>query len=215
MGGSTSVNESSGSSQSAPLTASQRSGIYQGAIGDISSTDPSAFQNGTFSPPPAYAAPTYATSGTPQQIDGGNLQQLQSQMTSGYDAGTQYQQNQANATLNSNLAARGIWSSGLAQQAMQNQNDSFNAQYAQNGANATNAADSLQNSQNQSVNALAQQNANAQNTFNLANAQQNQASQWAPLTYLQGLWNGTGGQTSSSQNQSFGFGISGGVGGGT
>ena len=185
----------SSTSQSQPLTADQRSAIFQGAMQNLSQTNPS-YITGTGGTPgtpdaysltgPQYAAPTYQSPGTPED--------LQQQMAAGYDARTQYQQDQADKTLNSNLASRGIWSSGLAQQAQQASDDSFKAQYAQNGANSANAAANLN-----------QQNANAQNTFNLANAGQVNQSNWAPLNYLAGIWNGTGGQTSSGESSGFNF----------
>jgi len=232
MGGSTNVSTSS--SQSQPLTADQRSAIFQGAMQNMSQTNPS-YITGTGGTPavyddqgnvvtpgsgtsyslnaPQYVAPTYQSAGTPQQISGGDLQQMQKDMTAGYTAPLDAAKATDITNENSDLAKRGIWSSGLAEQAMGDINKQYAPQYAQAGANATNAAYGLSNSQNQSVNSLAQQNANSANNFNITNAAQQNASNWAPLNYLQGLWNGTGGQTSSSN--SFSFGLSGGVGGGT
>lgn len=230
MGGDTSVtaSDSSANSQYQPLTASQRSDIYNGALSDISSSFPTMVKangDGSYNlNSPTYQAPTYANAGyqgagAAQQIDGGDINKMQAGMTSGYTAGLDYAKQQDVSKENSTLAGRGIWSSGLADKAIQDVNSSYAGQYATAGANATNAAYNLANSQNQGVNTyntqnaatantLAQQNANAQNTFNLNNATNTQSSAWAPLTYLEGLWNGTGGQTGSSSSNSSSLGVS-------
>jgi len=203
MGGNASGGASS--SESKPLNADERSAIFQGAMRDLSHTNPGYVKDGMLTGP-QYEAPTY-TSAPIQQISNGDLQSLQKTMTSGYTAPLDYAKAKDTQNFNNSAGAKGIWSSGLAVKGENDINAGYAPQYAQAGANATNAAFGLQNSQNQSVNALRQQDTNAQNTFNLANASTANQSKWKPLDYLAGIWNGTGGQTSNSSSFNAGAGF--------
>jgi hypothetical protein len=189
---------SSGDSSSAPLNATQRSDLYNSALSDIGGTGSSIMPQG-------YTAPTYASARSPQMIQGGNLNTMQKQMTAGYTAPLDSAKATDLKNYNSDAAKRGVWSSGLALQGENDINKAYAPQYANAGAQATNATMGIENSQLQAANSLNQQNAGAQNTFNLANAQQGYQSNWAPLNYLQGIWNGTGGTIGSGSNMSMNF----------
>lgn len=200
----------SSSSSSRPLTGPQRSQIYQSALADFAGSAPDLFSSngkGYQVNVPEYEAPTYSSAGNPLQIAGGDLNALQQQMTSGYTSGLDYSKAKDETRANADLARRGVWSSGIAEKAIQDVDASYAPQYAKAGADATNAAFNLQNSQNQSINQLNQQAANSENTFNLANASAENQSQWAPLNFLQGIWNGTGGAISNGSSGGFSFNI--------
>lgn len=238
---------SGGASSSQPLTAKQRSDIYQGAINDFASSSPDLFKvtetpaqgdpymfvkgvpgilgrpgtqdkwvaNPNYVPAhtsiglnaPQYTSPSYQSPGEAKTLTGQDYDALQAALTSGYEAPLDYAKGQDVKSMNQDLANRGIWSSGLAEQATKDLDAVYAPQYAQAGANATNARYGLQSSEDQMLNQYALQNAGQQNTFNLANAGQTYQSQWAPLNYLQGIWNGTGGAISNGGSGGWNFSI--------
>jgi hypothetical protein len=168
---------------------------------------------------PEYTSPEYTYQTDPQMLSDGDLSALQQQMTSGYTSGLDYAKGKDTENLNADLAKRGVWSSGIADKAILNQVDAVYApQYAKAGADATAAADTLQSGQLQQANTLSAQNAQSQNafnaqnagtqnTFNLANASAQNSAQWAPLNYLQGIWNGTGGTMGSGSSSGWNMNI--------
>lgn len=185
--------KSSNQSESKVLTAEERSALYNGALRDISSTNLGVA---------GYKAPEYTGSGTAKTLTNGDYEQLQSALQSGYTSGLDYAKGKDLAATESNSAKRGIWSSGLAEQAVNDVNSSYAPQYAKAGADATNTRYNLQNNENQAVNSYNQTEANKANTFNLTNAESQYTSNWQPLEYLKSLWSGTGGSNSSSSGNS-------------
>lgn len=173
----------SSDNSSRPLTAQERSDIFTQAIGDIGKAQTSMNT-------PGYTAPTF------QGLSGGDYNALQDSILKGATSGLDYAKGQDMKNLDNDLAKRGIWSSGLAEQAIGDLNAKYAPQYEKAGADATTSRYNLQS-----------QESNAQNTFNLANAQQTNSSQWKPLEFLQGLWNGTGGAISSGGSSGFNFNI--------
>ena len=133
---------------------------------------------------PVYQTPQYQTPGAFQE--------------GGYTAGLDYAKAKDMAALDSNLAKRGIWSSGLAEKAIGDTNAAYSGAYEKAGADQATAQ-----------NAYNQQAAGNANTFNVTNANNSLAAGWKPLEYLNSLWNGTAGQTSGSSSfgQSLNFGI--------
>jgi len=172
---------SSGQS-SQPLTAGQRSDIYEGGISDIAGTQASG-QLST----PSYQAPSYQ-----QGMTTGDYSQMQQQLLQGGEAGLDYQNAQAQKAMNNDAAKRGIWSSGLVSQENTDLQAALAPQYAAAGATAAGQAANL-----------SQSNATAQNAFNQTNAQNTYNSQWAPLNYLQGIYNQTGGAISNGSSENF------------
>jgi len=164
------------SQASTPLNAQQRSDIYQGGVSDIAGTQAAGTLN-----TPSYVAPTYQ-----QGMTTGDYTSMTDQLTKAGEAGLDYQLANAQKAENNDAAKRGIWSSGLVAQQDKDLQASFAPQYAAAGATAAGQAANL-----------SQTNATAQNAFNQSNAQQQFQSGWAPLNYLQGIYNQTGGAISS------------------
>ena len=188
--------ESSGTSR--PLSAGERQDIYTSAIQNLKNTDQSIMPQG-------YVAPSFASAGPAKTINGGDYDKLQADMTAGYTAPIQQAKETDLRNYNSDAAKRGVWSSGLALQGENDINKAYAPQFANAGAQATNARYALQSGEDQNQNQYNLQQSGAQNTFGLANAQQNYQSNWAPLNYLQGVWNGTGGTIGSSSSMNMNF----------
>lgn len=209
-------NSGGGNQSSRPLNAAERSALYETSIKNLAQTSPDYFTQSTGADgnttyginAPKYSAPSYVDPGTAQTISNGDYNKLQSDLTDGYTAPLDYAKAKDTQNMNDSMAARGLWSSGLADKAILNNVDAVYApQYAKAGADATNARYGLQSAENQMLNNYNTQNSGAQNTFNLQNATATDSSNWAPLNYLQGLWNGTGGTISNGSQSNFGFSI--------
>jgi hypothetical protein len=124
---------------------------------------------------PVYQTPQYQT---PGQFQAG-----------GYTAGLDYAKGQDTERLNSDLAKRGIWSSGLAEKAMGDLSAGYAPAYEKAGADQATAQNAY--------NLTGAQNAN---NFNVTNANNAYQAGWTPLEYLRNLWSGTSGQTSGSSS---------------
>jgi hypothetical protein len=114
--------------------------------------------------------------------------QLQGDVTKGYTAGLDYAKGQDVKNFNNSAGAKGIWSSGLAVKGEQDINAGYAPQYAKAGADATNQRYQLQTGD------IAASNANKSNI-----ADKQYESSWRPADYKAGIWNGTGGISSSSK----------------
>jgi len=100
-----------------------------------------------------------------------------------FNAGAKNQNSQFNSTA-SNAAVNNANQFGLNQAQMINQNTADpNSYYLQNA---------------QFLASQAQNNANQYNNYAMENSMRNYNSSWAPLNYLQGVYNGTGGSVNSS-----------------
>jgi len=159
------------SSNSAPVTAEDRQKTYEYAVNNLWGVIPKTNYE-------AYK---------PQTITGGDYGKLQNDLLSGYTAAIDRAKSQDSERLDSDLAKRGIWSSGLAVRAQNDLDERYIPQYASAGANATQARYGLQTQEMTNVNAL-----------NSAEKDRVYQSQWRPADYLAGIWNGTGGVVSSS-----------------
>lgn len=120
---------------------------------------------------------------TPQYQSPGQFQK------GGYTAGLDYAKGQDIKNVNQDLANRGIWSTGLADAAVQNREAGYAPAYEKAGADQATA----QNAYNQNA-------ADSANNFNVTNTNNAYQAGWQPLQFLQGLWNGTSGQTSGSSS---------------
>lgn len=158
-------------------------------------------------PFPTWITPTYQSPGQAQQLSNGDYNALQTRMLTGYSSGLDSEKAVDKTNKNADLAARGIWSTGLADKAMTDIDRAYAPAYANAGANAANAAASLQVQQNRDTNTYNTTNAQNANNFNMTNAQNRFTSGWAPLEYLRKLWDGTSGSTSGSSSAGQGFGI--------
>jgi hypothetical protein len=109
--------------------------------------------------------------------------------------------------VNQDAADRGIWSSGLAMQAQTDLSEALAPQYASIGSGATQQRYALQSAEQQALNQYAIDDATKRNAFNVNQATQNYASDWAPLQYLQQLYSGTGGNVGADNENSMNFGV--------
>lgn len=208
------------SSSSTPLNAEQRASTFAGSLSAISGVAPTYDKAGNITNQDAitqganktlggmkYQAPTYVGAGTAQQLNGGDYDKLQSQLTTGYTAPLL----QAKATdltnNNSDLAKRGIWSSGLAVQSEDQINKAYAPQLANAGAQATAQTQTLKQQDLKNVNDFNLSSSAQANSFGMANAQQNYNSAWAPANYIQGSYNGTGGAVSQGSGSGWNFSV--------
>ncbi len=186
MGGNTSQ------STSTPLNAKQRAALYQQSIASL-------FQNQATSASqylPGEYQPAATTAGTPNTLTGQDYDTLQADTLAGSTAGLDYAKNLDTQNVNNDAAERGIWSSGLAMQGEKDVDAAYAPQYEKAGADATSLRYNLQSGENQNLNQYQLANTALANT----QAQQQYESQWRPADYLAGLWNGTGGITSSGSS---------------
>jgi hypothetical protein len=135
-----------------------------------------------------YEAPDYLG------ISGGDYGKLQDLMTQGYTAPLEYQKGLDSQRLDQSLSDRGIWSSGAAVQAQEDLDAAYAPQFANAGAQATNQRYTME----------AADLAN-QNQFKMQNAAQNFASKWKAPEFLQGIYNGTGGNLAVSNSSGWGI----------
>lgn len=183
----------SGSSSSRPLTGAERSDIFRYGMRDI---------YGNMNNPNLnidYVAPEYQGSGDYQSLAGGDYDAFQQSLYDSSVAGLGQFEKEARMNADQDAANRGLWSSGIA---LANQNDitdSLADTYAKAGAGAATARYSLQANDLAAQNAWNQQEAAMLNNMAMENANREYASQWAPLDYLQGTWNGTGGVISNQK----------------
>jgi hypothetical protein len=154
---------------------------------------------------PVYQTPTYQAPGAYQKLANGDYDALQTSLLQGNTAGLDYAKANDTKNMNQDLSNRGIWSTGLAEQATKDLDAGYAPQYTKAGADATNARYSLQSADNAGANAYNLNAAQNANNFNVTNANNAYQSGWQPLEYLRNLWNGTSGQTSGSS--SFGQGL--------
>jgi len=164
-------------SNSAPVSPEERQRTYQAAMSNLYGWLPRD-DAGFVSEYQPYTA---------ERVSGGDYNKLQGDLLSGYTAAIDRAKSQDSERLDSDLAKRGIWSSGLAVRAQNDLDERYIPQYASAGANATQARYGLQTQELTNVNAL-----------NSAEKDRAYQSQWRPADYLAGIWNGTGGVISSS-----------------
>lgn len=121
---------------------------------------------------PMYQAPKFETVGNSDPA-------LYNNILAGYTAPLDAAKRTDTTNFNNEAAKRGIWSSGLVEQGVDDINERYAPQYTAAGGAATSAlSNELQN----------------QNTFNQSTAQNNFSAGWAPLNYLSSLYAGTAGQ---------------------
>lgn len=190
---------SSGSSSSKPLTGAQRSDIFRYGMRDISGAASNPMFNIN------YNQPVYQAPGQFQGLSGGDYDALQQSIYQGETAGLKQYENEARENVDQSLSNRGIWSSGIAQAAQNDLTDSLADNYQRAGANSVAQRYRMQQQDLMAQNAYNQGNSQFLNQFNLQGAGQEYASQWAPLEYLQGLYNQTGGVIQNQKERGWGF----------
>ncbi len=136
---------------------------------------------------PLYQTPTYQSPGNFQTFDTNSP--AYANILKGYTDPLDAQKSIDIERYNDSAANRGIWSSGLAEQGVNDINRAYAPQYTAAGGAATSA----QLGQLAGENTYDQAAANAANTFNQGNAQNQFSSGWAPLNYLSSLYAGTAG----------------------
>ena len=224
MGGSS--NKSSGSSTSRSLTGVERQDVFQHGLGNIFGT----LTGQSYNPAPAGAPSTGKVpknAGTPagttsspsvsfpefessklalpeyQAMQGGDYNRLEDAVREGYLAPLKRFESVQREGVNQDAADRGIWSSGLAMQAQNDLTEALAPQFVAAGSAATQARYGLES---QERDRLYQSEANKYGLDMQERDNQFNAN-WAPLNYLQGLWNETGGSISNQTNKSKGWGL--------
>ena len=183
---------SKSTSQSGTLSPEQRTAQWNNALQLFTSASPTSFQNGQMNTP-TYNAPTAKT------LSNEDYSALEQSILNSRYAPLDRQKSLDAQSLDSSMADRGLWSSGLALRAQNDLNERYAPQYAQAGADAATQRYGLQSAENQNL-----------NTFNTTQAQNTMESQWRPFDYLKTLFDSTQGQTSSQQSSGgggFGFSI--------
>lgn len=158
------------SSESKPLTAEERLASYKAGMSAIN--------------------PSYASYQAPQmERISTDYNQLQNDLTEGYSAPIQRQQDLALQANDQAMSDRGIYTSKNALDLNNDVREAYAPQFANAGANAINARYGLQ-----------MQDITNANANKLAIANNQYESSWRPLDYRAGIWNGTGGVVSSSNS---------------
>jgi hypothetical protein len=173
-------------SNSRPLTADERAAAYNAGISSMGNTLGSGYlNNGSLNTSGlTYQTPTY------QSLGDGDYDAYQKSIYDSTANNLDTTWKNRSADINQSMADRGLWSSGVAEQVLNDDyNENWLPQYTQAANNAATTRYQLQ----------AQDLAN-QNTFNTNQAEQEYNSKWRPLDYAQGLYNGTGGVISSSNS---------------
>ena len=226
-----SMGSSKSSNTSRPLTGEERGDIFNwgmksinSALGNYAAPNPASAQPGIAGKAkvgepqaglegsnrliaPQYRTPGYVYTGVPRTMSGGDYDRLEDSIVSSRWAPLQRYEQIARERTDEDLNKRGIWSSGLATQAQGDVTEQFIPQYAAAGAEAAGQRYGLQSQEQQFLNQLTAQEAARETAYRQAEAQQKYASQWAPLEYLMGLYNQTGGAISSGKSGGFNFAI--------
>lgn len=224
MGGSS--NKSSGSSTSRPLTGVERQDIFQHGLGNIFGTltgqsyspapagtpstgkvrQPTAVA-GAATPAPSVSFPQFESSNLAlpeyQAMQGGDYNRLESAVREGYLAPLKRFESVQREGVNQDAADRGIWSSGLAMQAQNDLTEALAPQYVAAGSAATQARYDLESQERDRL----YQSATNKYGLDMQERDDRFNANWAPLNYLQGLWNETGGSVSNQTNKSRGWGL--------
>lgn len=158
---------------------------------------------------PQYTSSGYVDPGAFKALQNGDYEALQESLLKGSTAALDRQKMLDSQNVDSDLAKRGIYSSGLAVRAQGDNNERYAPSYAQAAANAVNQRYAMQQSDLNNYNQYNLATAGARNTWNANDAAQKYQSAWAPLNYLTGLWNGTGGQVSKNSSVGYGGSVSG------
>ena len=171
----------------------------QGTGGWVSNPDyVPATQGSLVMTAPEYQSPTYTDPGAAKTLTAGDYDKLQADVLAGTTAGLDYSKGKDTEAANRDFAKRGMWSSGLATNALINQVDAAYApQYEKAGADATSQRYALQSGELQGLNNYALAQSAEKNTVDQQNAQNVYNSQWAPANYLKDIYNQSGGTISS------------------
>ena len=187
------MGSSGGTTESKSLTGAERANIFNYGMSSVGSGQNSGIFNNT-----GYTAPEYQSSNY-QQMAGGDYNAYRQALYDGSTAGLRQYEGDARAGIDQSLSDRGLWSSGIAQAAQNDLTEGIADSYAQAGANSTAQALAMKQQDLQGMNTFNQNATAMENQFNQGNAQQEYAAKWAPLEYLLGMYNQTGGAVSTSK----------------
>lgn len=188
------MGDNSTSSTSVPLTAEQRTALFTNARSLLGSSSAGGVPEGN-----AYESAGYIPYGEPQSLSGQDYNALEDSIRQSKYAGIDRAWDRRKQDINQDAADRGIWSSGVPTQVMQNEfESSFAPQYASAASDAATQRYNLQSGEDQMLNNYRMQQGNAQNAYNQTEAQRVYESKWRPADYWSGVYNGTGGAVSSS-----------------
>lgn len=214
---------SQGGTSSKPLTGAERADAYNHGINSIGNTTmfnqpyyqydaPDYVQSNIYDPgnasQAAYTGGKIYDAGNAKQMANGDYDRLEQSIVQSRTAPLLAAYGIQSQRLDSDLAKRGIYSSGAATQAQNDLTTSFLPQLTQAGADAAAQRYGMQqqdlNSMNQynlaragQLTSAGQTESQQANSFNMENANRNMASAWKPAEFGLGLYNNTGGTISS------------------
>lgn len=193
------ASHNSGSNTSKPLTGPERSEIFQYGMRDITGS----VNNPVFDI--NYQSPGYVQPAAYQGLSNGDYNALQGSLYTSATAGLDKYRQDTLDHINQDASNRGIWSSGIPISSEIDLAENLAPAYVQAGAGAASQRYGLQAQDLANQNSWNQSNNQFLNQFNTQQAAQDYASQWAPLEYLQGLYNQTGGIISNQKESGWGF----------
>lgn len=219
----------SGSNESRPLTAGERSALYNMGVSSISGTTDNNIFSGTGYQSPDFVSGDntagFVNPGESNRFNDGDYDALQQSVFDRSTAGLREFETDERGRIDDSLAKRGLYSSGVAERAQLELSDNLGDSWQRAGAEAVSARYGLQQADNRAdeqfrlassglenqtnqVNAgLGLQTDSLENQFNVNNASAQSDSAWRPLDYLQGLYNQTGGTISSGSSSGWNFGL--------
>lgn len=167
---------------------------------------------------PDYQKAQIVDPGSASRLANGDYAQLEKNILESRTAPLVQALGQAQIGVDNDAAKRGIWSSGLAMQGQENLASKFAPELRAAAADAStarigaeqadnNTANSYNLNRASNLNQAGQFDSAQRNSFEMENAQRRNTAQWAPANYLAGIYNGTGGQTSSSSGSGWNFNI--------
>lgn len=210
MGGGQSKSKSSSTVQNAE----QRRNIFQGGVNDIGNALGQNTNNGAGQfALPDYQGATFTGAGPASRLGGGDYGRLENSIRESQWAPIDALKTQRFADIDQEMADRGLYTSGVGADTKESifARDFLPAyQGAANQAVSTRYG--LEQADNQAANAFNLNSANMANQFNMQDAAGRNQAAWAPLEYLLGLYNQTGGSNSTSKGSSWNTNMSGSIG---
>jgi hypothetical protein len=162
---------------------------------------------------PEYQAPAFASAGTASRLSGGDYGRLENSIRESQWAPIEALKTQRFSDIDQEMADRGLYTSGVGADTKESifARD-FLPAYTQSANQAVATRYGLEQADNTAANAFNLQNAGMTNQFNLQDSAGRNAAQWAPLEYLLGLYNQTGGTNSRGSSSSWNMNTSGSIG---
>lgn len=182
------MGSNSTSSNSTPLSAEQRQGIYRTAMSELGG---SLFDTG-------YKSPGYTDSGPARSLSDGDYNRFEQRVLDSRLAPLKQYEMQAREQADADLNKRGLFKSGIGVRTQNDITDKFADNYQQAGADAATQRYAMEQQDLNAMNQYGLARSAAANQFYSTEADRQYQAKWRPADYLAGVWNGTGGVVSSS-----------------